>query len=149
MMACFARILSESEYKNVSMKNTGSSIDKIQQAYSVVNTNITEMLLGTSFEALFEQISRYTRYIEHLDPIDWKIFVNYRNKLRFISQSLNIHETFPFEDEKIDEDKQKKLKKKEERSGRKCKDWTRGSRRKVRDKVEIAIKNKLIKKLRN
>ena len=44
----------------------------------------------------------------------------------------------------------KKLKKKEERSGRKCKDWTRGSRRKVRDKVEIAIEkqtNKEVKKL--
>ena len=119
MMACFARILSESDDKNVSMKKTGSSIDKIQQAYSVVNTNITEMLLGTSFEALFEQISRYTRYIEHLDPVDWKIFVNYRNKLRFISQFLNIDDTLPFEDEKTDEEKQKKLKKKRRKKWRK------------------------------
>ena len=137
MMACFARILSESEYKNVSMKNTGSLIDKIQQVYSVVNTNITEMLLGTSFEALFEQISRYTRYIEHLDPIDWKIFVNYRNKLKFTNQSLNIDGTLPFEDEKTDEEKQKEA---EEEKKKEVEEMQRLNKRQHEEKQEIKLK---------
>ena len=151
MMACFTRILSESEDKNVSMRKTGSSIDKIQQAYSVVNINITEVLLGTSFEALFEQISRYTRYVEHLDPIDWKIFVNYRNKLRFSNQSLNIDDTLPFEDEKTDEEKQKEAeeeKKKEMEENAKIEQEVAEGN--VRDKVQIAVEkqtNKEVKKL--
>jgi len=59
MMACFARILGEGDDRDLSMKKTGSSIEKIQQAYSVVNTNITEVLLASCFEIIFEKMERY------------------------------------------------------------------------------------------
>ena len=151
MMAWFSRILSESDDKNLSMKKTGSQIDKIQQAFSVVNTNITEVLLGTSFEALFEQIARYNRYIEHFDPIDWKLFVTHRNKLRFTNQSLSIDNTLPFEDEKTEEEKQREAeeekKREDEEEAKIVQEAEEGN---ARDKVELAIEkqtNKELKKL--
>lgn len=151
MMACFARILSESDDKNLSMKKTGSQIDKIQQAYSVVNTNITEILLGTSFEVLFEQIARYNKYIEQFDPIDWKLFVTHRNKLRFSNQSLSIDDSLPFEDEKTEQEKQaeaeEEMKREQEEDAKIAQEAEEGN---VRDKVELAIEkqtNKEIKKL--
>lgn len=109
MMACFARILGEDEDHNLIMGKTGTSIDKIQIAYSVVNTNITELLLGSCFEIVFEQISRYAKIIDSFDPIDWKLFVKRRNQLRFTNQSLQINDNLPFEDEKTAEEKSKEL----------------------------------------
>ena len=109
MMAWFARILGEDEDHNLIMGKTGTSIDKIQIAYSVVNTNITELLLGSCFEIVFEQIARYAKIIDSFDPIDWKLFVQKRNKLRFTNQSLKIDDSLPFDDEKTIEEKQKEV----------------------------------------
>ena len=119
MMACFSRILEEGNEKNVDIHKTGSSINKIQQAHSVVNTNITEVLLASSFEIIFKQLNRYTELIKNMDSIDWKLFVDKRNEMRNNDQSVNLDENIVFQDEKtkeeLKEEEEKELKEQEER----------------------------------
>jgi len=107
MMACFARVLGEDDDKSLSVDKGGTSIGKIQQAYSVVNTNITEVLLASTFEIVFEQLTRYAKIVESFDPIDWKLFVKRRNQMRVSRQDLAIDDSLPFEDEKTEEEKLK------------------------------------------
>jgi hypothetical protein len=107
MMACFSRILGDKDSKNLNLKKAGSSISQIQQAYSVVNTNITEILLASSFEIIFQQLTRYTSMVTKFDPIDYKLFVARRNEMRALNQPLDVDEDVPFEDEKTEEDRQK------------------------------------------
>lgn len=107
MMACFSRILGDKDSKNLSLKKAGSSISQIQQAYSVVNTNITEILLASSFEIIFQQLTRYTNMVTKFDPIDYKLFIDKRNEMRALNQQLERDDNVLFEDEKTEKDKQK------------------------------------------
>ena len=107
MTACFSRILGEGEDKDLNLQKSGSSIQKIQQAYSLVNTNITEVLLASSFEIIFEQLTRYTKLIESSDPIDWKLYVAERNRMRINNENLDAEGNAPLEDEKTEEEKAK------------------------------------------
>jgi hypothetical protein len=92
------------------MQKGGSSIAKIQQAYSTVNTNITEVLLASSFEIIFEQLERYTDLIQNMDPIDWQVFVDKRNEMRRNNSNIDHEDDSPFQDEKTEEE----IKKEEE-----------------------------------
>jgi hypothetical protein len=110
MMACFARILGEDEDKNVDMNKTGSSVTKLQQAYSVVNTNITEVLLATSFEIIFNQLNRYTKLSSEMAPIDYKLYVSKRTEMRKNGEIIDWENSEkPIEDEKTEEDIKKEL----------------------------------------
>jgi alpha-tubulin suppressor-like RCC1 family protein len=95
------------------MKKTGSQISKIQKAHSVVNTDITENLLASSFETIFTQLRRYTELLSGYDPIDWKTFVKKRNYLRSIGSSLPQEDPIELADEKTNEQKEEEKKEEE------------------------------------
>jgi len=107
MMACFSRILSDSEDMSMDAKKAGSSISMIQQAKSVVNSNITELLLASSFEIIFEQLTRYKNISTQIDPMDWKLFVKIRNEWRFMGANYMVKADVLFDDEMTQEDKLK------------------------------------------
>jgi hypothetical protein len=115
MMACFSRIVGQDEDKDISLQKTGSAIDKIQQAKSVVNTNITEVLLASSFEVIFIQLTRYSKFIETFDPINWELFVKKRNEMRSLGHSFNPEDGYVFEDEKTQEEIEKEREEEEKK----------------------------------
>ena len=67
--ACFSRILGEDEDKDLVAQKSSTSAYKLQQARSLVNTDITETLLGTCMEIVFEQLEKYTKIIEKAGPV--------------------------------------------------------------------------------
>ena len=148
MMACFSRILGEDDEKDVDLKKAGSSINKIQQAHSVVNTNITEVLLASSFEIIFEQLNRYTKLISNMDPIDYKLFVEKRNEMRANNEEVQKDENTPIEDEKTEEDlkAEEETEEKERAEREKAEEENEEDYDKVKEILKVR-KNKEIKKL--
>ena len=152
MMACFSRVLGQDEDKDLSMKKTGSNIAKIQQAYSVVNTNITEVLMATSFEIIFIQLSRYSKFIENFDPIDWQLFVKTRNQMRASGENLNVQDDIVFEDEKTVEeiskerdDEAKEIEEEDKRLEEEAKQEGAAPRNKAREILDRKTKKELEK----
>lgn len=75
-----SRIVENDTGDKVSVKQQGTSIPQFERAKSVIDTNASEMLLGSAFEVLFKELDRYVQLMGSFEGIDWATYVRARNK---------------------------------------------------------------------
>ena len=60
----------------------------------------SESLITKLWNAIYWELNRYTKIIRGFDPIDWKAFVKWRNKMRSDGQAISEDNIIELDDEK-------------------------------------------------
>lgn len=63
----------------MSLKTSGTALPKLERAKSVVNVDVSEKLMNSSFEVLFREVDRYVKMLRMHKGIDWSTYVQQRN----------------------------------------------------------------------
>ena len=64
------RIAESDVGEEVSLTGGSYTMDKLEKAKSVMNTEVSESLLGAAFTEIFQEIKRYINFLKAMDGIE-------------------------------------------------------------------------------
>jgi hypothetical protein len=70
-----SRLVDSGLGKEQTLKTSGTSLPKLERAKSVVNVDVSERLMNSSFEVLFKEVDRYVNMLRMHKGIDWSTYV--------------------------------------------------------------------------
>jgi len=96
------------------LKQKGTSVPTLEKAISMVDENVSELLIAQAFEVIFNEFKRYIKIMKMFKGVDWTIYVKQRNKerkngdskLEFFDEALLDEEEEPKKEEVKEEVKE-------------------------------------------
>lgn len=64
------------------LKQRGTSVPTLEKAQSVLDENVSELLIEQAFRVMFQEFERYIKIMKRFKGVDWTIYVKMRNKER-------------------------------------------------------------------
>jgi hypothetical protein len=71
-------------------------VPTLEKAQSRIDENVSERLIGQSFEVIFKEFERYIKIMKGFKGVDWTVYVKMRNKERKNGEALK-----EYDDEKL------------------------------------------------
>ena len=76
------RIIQPDTGAHMKLKQRGTTVPTLQKAQSVLDENVSELLIEQAFRVMFQEFERYNKIMKNFKGIDWTIYVKMRNKER-------------------------------------------------------------------
>lgn len=70
----------DSDQTQLKLKEKGTSIPLIERSKSLLQTSVSETLLGDGMQVIFSELNRYTSSLKSFKGIDYQTFVILYNK---------------------------------------------------------------------
>lgn len=77
------RVVQKDGEDKIVQREGKSSMPQLQKAKSLIDTDVSEVLLGQAFEIIFKEFERYISIMLGFDGIDWSTYVRKRNQDRY------------------------------------------------------------------
>ena len=77
-----ARIASSDFGEDLKIRDRRTGVQRLVKAKSVVDENVSEVLMGQAFDVIFRELDRYNQLLAAFDGIDWEVFARSRNEYR-------------------------------------------------------------------
>lgn len=90
------RIVKPDTGAHIKLKQRGTSVPTLEKAQSRIDENVSERLIGQSFEVIFKEFERYIKIMKGFKGVDWTVYVKMRNKERKNGEALK-----EYDDEKL------------------------------------------------
>lgn len=81
------------------LKQRGTSVPSLIKAQSVLDENVSELLIEQAFKVLFKEFERYNKIMKGFKGVDWTIYVKMRNKERKNNDGKKSYDDEPLLDE--------------------------------------------------
>lgn len=76
------RIIKPDTGTHMKLKQRGTSVPTLEKAVSVIDENVSELLIEQAFRVMFQEFERYIKIMKRFKGVDWTIYVKMRNKDR-------------------------------------------------------------------
>ena len=70
-----ARIVDSGLGTEMTLRSVGTTLPKLERAKSMINVDVSERLINSSFEVLFKEVDRYVKMLRLHKGIDWSTYV--------------------------------------------------------------------------
>ena len=81
-MLTVGRIIKPDKGDDMKLKQRGTAVPSLEKAQSVIDENVSEMLVAQAFEVMFHEFARYVDIMKKFKGVDWTVYVRTRNKQR-------------------------------------------------------------------